>query len=574
MMPSNALTESSRLLMATLATAGVTDVVVSPGSRSTPMVVAAVREPRLQCHSIVDERSAAFFALGQARIRERPSALVCTSGTALVHYLPALVEATLTGVPMLVLSADRPHELQHGHAPQTIDQVKMFGEYVRASYDFPAPDGTTSSLVGLRRMVAQAVALSMDPRPGPIHVNVRARKPLEPRVASTPDELELVKRVDGLLARRFPIPGRSTRVPSASSVESANLEIAAAKRGLIVCGPALPSQARYAKAIAELSRRTGFPVYVEATSQLRYGPWPSDIPRVAHLDLLVRKLAPESAPDLVIQIGLPPTFELLPKLESLGPLPSLIVLSEDDFCDPSGHATVFLFGDLGESCQRLTRTAPEPSPFVAIDEAAREVVRSELGTSPFAEGHAVRAVVESLRDGDTLVVGNSLAVRALDTYTELQAKDVRVVSQRGASGIDGNVALAAGVSDARGGRTTLLCGDVTLIHDVGSLVQARGMARDLRIVMLNNGGGRIFEQLPIVSVPDLEARVLELTLTPNAIDFAGVAASAGARHTRASTEAALREALAASGGGLELIEVVVEPSGAIAQSRRLWKALG
>ena len=150
---------------------------------------------------------------------------------------------------------------------------------------------------------------------------------------------------------------------------------------------------------------------------------------------------------------------------------------------------------------------------------------------------------------------------------------MRVVSQRGASGIDGNVALAAGVSKALGGRTTLLCGDVTLLHDVGTFLQARALVADLRVVLLNNGGGRIFEQLPIVGVKGLEREVLDLTLTPNATDFSGVAASAGARHVRVSSQGALREALASPPAGLELVEVVLEPSGAILQNRRLWQAI-
>jgi len=574
MIPNNALTESARLFVATLAASGVTDVVVSPGSRSTPLVVALVREPRIRCHSVVDERSAAFFALGQARIHERPSAVLCTSGTALVHYLPALVEASLTGVPLVVVSADRPHELQHCHAPQTIDQVKIFGEYVRAEFDVPAADGTTSSLVGVRRMVAQAVASSMDPRPGPVHLNFRARKPLEPRAPGTPEDVDLVSRVDALLARRLPIPGRSTRFASSTSIDAANAEIEASRRGIIVCGPALSYRVTHAAAIAELSRRTGFPVYTEATSQLRYGPWPADVPRIAHLDLLVRKLSPDTLPDLVIQVGLPPTFELLPKLESMGPAPSLVVLSEDDFCDPSGLATTLVFGDIGENCRRLSRTSPSVSPYASLDEVARRLVRSELQKTPFAEGQAVRALVDSLGSGDTLVVGNSLAVRALDTYTDLGASDIRVVSQRGASGIDGNVALAAGVSHAQGGKTTLLCGDVTLLHDVGSFMQAKALVKDLRIVVVNNGGGRIFEQLPIVAVPDLESKVLDLTLTPHATEFALAAAAAGSSYARVTDEKALREALAEASSGLRLIEVIVEPSGAIAQSKRLWKALG
>lgn len=476
---------------------------------------------------------------------------------------------------MLVLSADRPHELQAGHAPQTIDQVKVFGEYTRASYDLPAPDGTRSWLFGARRLAMQAVATAHDPRPGPVHLNFRARKPLEPRVAVEAEELALVAEVDGLLARPIPVPGRSRRAPSSESVAQARALVSRSDRGVILCGPALPSRALDRNAVAELAKATGFPIYAEATSQLRYGDLPEGAVRIAHLDLVLRALPPAMLPDLVVQVGLPPTFEVLPKLESLGVTPSLMVLSEDDFCDPSGLANTVLFGDIAESCRLLAEGlgTSRGSPFREVDTKVSRMMQDHVEKEPFAEGTAVRVLVETLGADDTLVVGNSLAVRALDTYTDAGGPSVRVVSQRGASGIDGNVALAAGVSKSIGGRTTLLCGDVTLLHDIGTFLQARSLCAHLRVVLLNNGGGRIFEQLPIVGVRGLEREVLDLTLTPNATDFSGVATSAGARHVRVSSKAALLDALASPPSGLELVEVVLEPSGAILQNRRLWQAV-
>jgi 2-succinyl-5-enolpyruvyl-6-hydroxy-3-cyclohexene-1-carboxylate synthase len=476
---------------------------------------------------------------------------------------------------MLVLSADRPHELQSGHAPQTIDQVKVFGEHTRASYDLPAPDGTRSWLLGARRLAMQAVATAHDPRPGPVHLNFRARKPLEPKSPEGAEELALVAEVDALLARPIPVPGRSKRAPNEAAVARAQERISGASRGIIVCGPSLPARALERDAIFGLARATGFPVYAEATSQLRYGALPPGAARLAHLDLVIRALPRSALPDLILQVGLPPTFEVLPKLESLGVAPSLVVLSEDDFCDPSGLANDVLFGDIGESCRLLGEGLgePRPSSFGAIDTKVSDVMRNEVEKGPFAEGTAVRVLVESMGAADTLVVGNSLAVRALDTYTGTGGPAVRVVSQRGASGIDGNVALAAGVSSSLGGRTTLLCGDVTLLHDVGTFIQARALVADLRVVLLNNGGGRIFEQLPIVGVKGLERDVLDLTLTPHSTDFSGIAASAGARHVRVASREALREALSAPPSGLELVEVVLEPSGAILQNRRVWQAI-
>ncbi|HSU38678.1 MAG TPA: thiamine pyrophosphate-binding protein, partial [Polyangiaceae bacterium] len=174
------LTEWSRLLLGTLARAGVEHVVLSPGSRSTPFAWAALNEPGLRCHSIWDERVAAFFALGQARVTGRPSLLLCTSGTAAANYYPALIEASLSHLPVLVLTADRPFELQHASAPQAIDQIKLFGDSARAFFELGAPDAAPSALQGLVRSVSHAVHRSRNENPGPVHLNARARKPLEP----------------------------------------------------------------------------------------------------------------------------------------------------------------------------------------------------------------------------------------------------------------------------------------------------------------------------------------------------------------------------------------------------------
>jgi 2-succinyl-5-enolpyruvyl-6-hydroxy-3-cyclohexene-1-carboxylate synthase len=195
------LSEWSRLLLGSLARAGVEDVVLSPGSRSTPFAWAALNEPAFRCHSVADERVAAFFALGQARVRGRPSLLICTSGTAAANYYPAVIEASLSRLPLLILTADRPFELQHSAAPQAIDQIKLFGEAVRAFFELGTPDAAPSALSGVVRSVAHAAHRTRFPEPGPVHLNARARKPLEPLQAHDAASVALRANVDELLAR-------------------------------------------------------------------------------------------------------------------------------------------------------------------------------------------------------------------------------------------------------------------------------------------------------------------------------------------------------------------------------------
>jgi 2-succinyl-5-enolpyruvyl-6-hydroxy-3-cyclohexene-1-carboxylate synthase len=180
MSPPGLLTEWARLLMASLRAAGVRDVVLSPGSRSTPFTWAALQDAGLRCRTIIDERSAAFFAVGQARLTGLPTVLVCTSGSAAANYFPAVVEAAESATPLVLLTADRPFELQHAAAPQTIDQTRLFGDYARRFFELGMPDADPAMLEALQRMAAQAVLASRSPLPGPVHLNARARKPLEP----------------------------------------------------------------------------------------------------------------------------------------------------------------------------------------------------------------------------------------------------------------------------------------------------------------------------------------------------------------------------------------------------------
>ncbi len=244
--------------------AGVEDVIVSPGSRSTPFVLAAAEHPALRCHDIVDERSAAFYALGRARATGRPSLLLCTSGSAPAHYFPAVIEASAAFVPLLVLSADRPFELHGCGASQTVDQLRLYGDHVRWFVDLGAPEPGEAALLSLRRAAVRAVAESLGPTPGPVHVNARARKPLEPSAEALAaqtlrGEWPPVTRV---------LPTRT--LPSDEAVEALGRACLEARDGVIVCGPASVGEREAGGAIRDLARRTGFALLSEATSQVRF----------------------------------------------------------------------------------------------------------------------------------------------------------------------------------------------------------------------------------------------------------------------------------------------------------------
>lgn len=572
MRPANVLGEWARLLVETLAAAGVRDVVISPGSRSTPFVWAALEQRELRCHVLIDERTAGFFALGQARLSGVPSALICTSGSALANYLPAVAEAALSATPLIVLSADRPYELMACGAAQTFDQVKIFGAFTRSFVDLGLPDESPSALQGLQRALAQAVHTARFPVPGPVHLNARARKPLEPQPANTDEERALNARVTELVARQPAVAERPTVLPAPQVLDGLARACAAAERGVIVCGPLPLADAGASVAPAalhELGRVTGFPIWCEATSQVRFAAEPGATLCDA-FDWLCRseRLASGAAPDLVLQFGRPPTASSYESFLARHAGTPRYLVAPYDWPDPPGSATTLVRGDVSSVvhglCARLRESPRAPGAWARrwarANELAWDVVEQEVSRDPsLCEAVAVRAVIDALPAGSVLCVGNSLPVRELDWFCRASERRLQVCSQRGLNGIDGLISGAAGVASVADSHTTLIIGDVSFLHDVGGLYAARELDRPLTIVVLNNDGGRIFEQLPLLrggapaAVPDARA-----WLTPHALPLEHASQLYGLSHTRVTTLDALNAALhGRKGSGARVIEVCV-----------------
>lgn len=540
----NALTAHARTLVDQLVAEGVTDFVVSPGSRSTPLVC-AVQRSGARLHSVIDERSAAFFALGQARVAGRPSVLIATSGTAGAHYFPAVVEASAAGVPLIVVTADRPNELQGCRAPQTIDQLRLFGPHARAFFDLGVPDDSDAALDGVARVAAQAVLRSRFFEPGAVHINFKARKPLEPVEGDT----------------RFavaPVVSVPRMVPDEATIEALARRCREAERGVIACGPSLAAS----PATAALSAATGFPLVPEATSQLRFAP--ADVPALDAFDALFSSevFVDRFAPDLVIEMGAPLTSTAWHRFVGRR-RPERIVVTPGPWSDADGGASHMVIAEPDEVARLLaSRTSRHIGDGIdTLLEANRRAwvaVSEVLERRPFSEAHAARSVVGALRDGDLLAVSNSLPVRDLDTWCPARQIRARVLSQRGANGIDGLIAGAAGAASMHPGRVLLLLGDVAFAHDVGALALARGAA-NLTIVLVDNGGGRIFEQLPLAGV----GAPMEPFTTPPELDVEAAARAFGMEYRRAGSSTELGASLEQPG----LVHAIVPPHEA-AQMRR------
>ncbi len=549
-------------------------VVLCPGSRSTPLAVAFSRQERLPVYVHLDERSAAFFALGLALESGRPAAVLTTSGTATANLHPAVLEADRAGVPLLLLTADRPHELRDSGANQTADQVKLYGSAVRWFVDLPLPEDAPAprTLRYLRAVADRAVAaaLGLHGKPGPVHLNFPFRKPLEPQPDDAQDLAALAARAplgasgrhDGAPLTRLTV---APRVPPAAEVEALARKIRAYRWGLIVAGPQAAPDGETAALLGQLAAVAGYPLLADALSGVRFvdlsppsNPLPSldkggeGVPAAGgrgwgeilatYPHFLAAGLPATDPPRFVLRLGAPPTSNaLLDYLERLPPNAEVVVLTPfPAWPDPGYRLTHWLVADpqatLSALLEALAGRPPRPNEaWLGAWHQAEQRARRLLAKAPLTEGPLLAAVVKALPPEARLFVGNSLPVRHLDEYALPTAKPLRVFANRGVSGIDGVVSTAAGVAAASSRPTVLVLGDLSLLHDLGGLLAvSRFGLRNFHIVVLNNDGGGIFARLPIAQH---EPPYTALFRTPHGLTFAPAAEMYGLRYRRVAPQA-------------------------------------
>jgi len=581
----------AELVATSLADGGVTRCVISPGSRSTPLVAALAREPRLELTTLIDERAAAFFALGAARATGAPVALVCTSGTAAAHYLPAIVEASLAGVPLLAITADRPPELHDCGASQTIDQIKMYGDFVRGAIDLGAPGDGELALRAVRRKVVQAITLARGPAPGPVHLEVPLRKPLEPAPPATDAERALARAATQLAGPAAIAPPRMAPDPAAIAALAA--AIAREPDGVIVAG-ALPAGFAAARAaVFALAARSRYPIIAEAGSQLRFGPRPDGLTLVDHFDVIPPAARP--AVRMVIQLGAEPVAAAWPAWAASFPADGVerwvvagprwhdadssargVILGEpaavidavnealnDALIDelPSARAEMPDAPDDAAAANAPRAPGDAAQRWRVAEAAAARAIAVALDANPRSEAAMIRAAIDAVPEGAAIQLGNSLPIRVVDQVA--RGGPLRpVLTQRGAAGIDGSIASAAGATCA--GRPVLLVlGDVSFAHDLGGLLAARSARAALAILVIDNRGGQIFAGLPIARAQPGAAFERHWITAPE-LDPTAIAAALGVPATTAASPAAAATAIARAlaGAGVTVIHAPVTASGA------------
>jgi 2-succinyl-5-enolpyruvyl-6-hydroxy-3-cyclohexene-1-carboxylate synthase len=529
-----------------LADGGVTDVIVCPGSRSTPLALAIRANPRLRVRVLLDERSAGYFALGLARASRSPVAVLVTSGTAVANLLPAVVEASQARVPLVVLTADRPPELRERGAPQTIDQVRIFGGYVRWFAELPLLDGEPETRRHVESVVARAVATARGTPAGPVHLNVPFREPLVPDAALAADAG--TDSDDGAQSRPFSDVVAGPPVLGPTELEALATRLGKVERGLIVAGPqddpALPA------ALARLAAASGFPIAADPLSGVRCGP--HDRSRVlAHADHLVRPGAwiDGHRPDLVVRFGATPTSKPLLTLIAEGSPAQIVVDGDRTWSEAAIVPTTFVQSDgtptadaladaLADLPSRWGTTSTWADEWCQADRAADKALTDWLSAvvkrDEAFEGLPFAVLGETLPDGALLWAGNSMPVRDLDDWLPSSERAIRPLSNRGANGIDGVVSTALGAAAADVGPVVLVVGDLSFLHDLNALVAAKLHDLSATIVLVDNDGGGIFSFLPQAAVDKpgvgLPEHYEELFGTPHGIDVSPIVGALGGEY--------------------------------------------
>ncbi|MDO8611873.1 MAG: 2-succinyl-5-enolpyruvyl-6-hydroxy-3-cyclohexene-1-carboxylic-acid synthase [Dehalococcoidia bacterium] len=561
-----------------LARSGVTHACICPGSRSTPLALLLRRHPGIRVWTHLDERSAAFFALGMAKALREPVAVVSTSGTAAVNFAPAVVEAYYARVPLLALTADRPPELRDVGANQTIDQVRLYGAHVKWFVETLLPEASEEAVRYARTVACRAVATARGDVPGPVHVNLPFREPLIPAGEGPPPGRDAGS-IPYVTVRQAP------RRPEPAELASLAAELRAARHGLIVCGP--QDDPEFPGAVVRLAAELGYPILADPLSQVRcgvhFGPAVIDA-----YDAFLRDdgAAGSLAPEVVLRFGGTPVSKPLLLYLERHRRARQVLVDPGGWHDPGLVASDVVHADAASFCRALLgalssrsdeRGAPARGEWLhrwqEANDKARSALAGRLRSEPGPSEPGVFVELAGLLPaGATLFAGNSMPVRDLDAFFPGSDRPLRFLVNRGASGIDGVVSTALGASAVSSGPLVLVIGDLSFYHDMNGLLAAKRYGLRATIVLLNNDGGGIFSFLPQAEEPE---HFEELFGTPHGLDFRHAAEMYDLAYRPADDVPAFRRAVAESldAPGTSLIEVRTDRRENAFLHRELWQAV-
>lgn len=538
-----------------LVRSGVEHAVISPGSRSTPMALLMEEHPRLKTYIQVDERSAGFFALGLAKATQKPAALLCTSGTAAANYMPAVAEAKISRIPLIVLTSDRPPELRDVGAPQTIDQLHLYGHTAKWFAEMALPESTEMALQYVRTQGARAVFESVSAPSGPVHLNFPYREPLLPDYHHIYDRISIPAPVRLISGKKMPDPFMMDDVAKTLNVE----------KGVIIAGEILKRDV--ASAIVSLSEKTGWPIIADPLSQLR-----STHSVIDSYDAFLREDEIKDAlkPEAIVRFGaLPVSKALTLFMKRHSGIPHVVVDADGGWRDPSHVATYMVTVDEAAFCkemvERLSLGQKEwEKRWQIVNEAARSAMKKIDGMD---EGALFQQFLKAVPAGSSIFTGNSMPIRDLDSFLFAGEQQIRLYGNRGANGIDGLVSTALGIA-AGGDKVYAVMGDLSFFHDVNGLLAAQMNKLSMTVLVLNNNGGGIFSYLPQAGE---EKHFERLFGTPSGLKFEHAAALYGCHYVRITSGEQLSKELNEQREGVTILEAFTDRAINTEVHRSLWR---
>lgn len=551
-----ALTEYVSAFTHSLVEQGVKDVVISPGSRSTPLAYACMKQDGLTTYRQIDERSAAYFALGLAKASGKPAMLLCTSGTAAANYFPAVVEAYYARVPLFVVTADRPHELREVGAPQAIDQVQLFGGHVKWSTDLPMPE-TENQLAFLTRHLHRAMQNAMTSPQGPVHINVPFREPLRIDFEQDYVSNHEIAHFGGEL---------SLRLESQTFLQ----QLLENEKGMLIVGE---QTQKMPQAFWTFIEKLDWPVLADPLSNLR-----GNVPQSAKsliidsYDALLKseKFKNMVKSDVVIRVGPQPVSKPLSLFLAAIKPETYVVFDESPMLrDPQSVVTHHIQA-AEQSLWQVPLEAKLPNAYREKWTEASQVYWQAVAQhcqEELDEGVLAKVLFDQLDQCD-LIVGSSMPIRDVDTYFQTTERDIMLYANRGANGIDGVVSTAFGVQAAKQRPAYLYIGDLSFLHDMNGLIASKMQETDLTIVIMNNDGGGIFSYLP----QSQEERYFEeLFGTPTGLTFNDAANMYDAQYLQAETVEQFVAALdTPKTKSVKIIEVFTNRENNVTTHRKLW----
>jgi 2-succinyl-5-enolpyruvyl-6-hydroxy-3-cyclohexene-1-carboxylate synthase len=499
---------------------GARHAVTSPGSRNAPIALTLAAQEGIEAVSVLDERSAGFVALGMAKASGRPVAITCTSGTAAANLHPAVVEAHEARVPLIVLTADRPPELREVGAGQAIDQIKLYGTAAKWFVEVGTHEPSRETAVHHRSLACRAYWTALGGRPGPVHLNFPLREPLAPS-AEEMDPGDWEGRPDG---RPWTEVREHASAPHSADVHLLAERIASEPRGLIVCGPC---DERVADAASRLAAEAGWPILAEPTSGVRCGEHDRSHV-IAHYDVLLRieSFAAQHRPELVLRVGDMPTSK--PLRAFVAEASQIVVDPHGAWHEPTRTAELVMHAGAERSLDGLAgavemRSSTREAAWVEGWREADAKVGPALEAGPDDfEGRVLAGIEPELPDEAVVWVSSSMPIRDVESFFPQSEKRIRFLANRGANGIDGVVSSALGAAIATGLPTWVLIGELALQHDVGGLLAARRAGAELQILCIDNGGGGIFDFLPVAQHADPGAYETHIATPSDGVDLAAL----------------------------------------------------